>query len=98
MHAAGFAELPQVPLVQLRNNLFDRRRYGSSTALSVACNTVGAFIRNHSYTSRTLPRRGSAWLSQQKLFRMIPAIQYLAKLRMWTIDYILNWGVSGNFD
>lgn len=47
MHAAGFAELPQMPLVQLRNNLFDRRRYGSSTALSVACNTVGTFVRDY---------------------------------------------------
>jgi len=47
VYAAGFAELPQVPLVQLRNNLFDRRRYGSSAALSVALNTVGAFVRDH---------------------------------------------------
>ncbi len=45
--AAGFAQVPQVPFVQLVDNLLHRPRHGLETPLSAAVNGVGAFKRDH---------------------------------------------------
>ncbi len=45
--AAGFAEVAQVPFVQLGDNLLHRPRHSLETPLSAAVNGVGAFKRDH---------------------------------------------------
>ena len=45
--AAGFAEAPQVPFVQLGGHLLYRSRYGLETPLSVAGNGVAALKCDH---------------------------------------------------
>ncbi len=45
--APGSAQVPQVPFVQLGDNLLYRRRHGPELPLSVAVNAVSAFKRDH---------------------------------------------------
>ncbi len=45
--AAGFAEAPQVPLIQSGDNLLYRSRHVLGTPLLAAVNGVGAFKRDH---------------------------------------------------
>ena len=47
MYATGLAELPHVPLVQLRNDLLDRQRHSFASPLPVTVNTVVTLIGDY---------------------------------------------------